>query len=73
MRNFFVALGFLTKFPVPKELKVDERSLAQSTIFFPVVGFLLGVALVLISNVLNPFLPIRVINLIAVLLLVIFT
>lgn len=63
MKNFLVAMGFLTKIPIPKKLAIDDKNLAKSMAFFPLVGLLLGLILVFLNIVLNPFLPERLINL----------
>ena len=42
MRRFLAAMRFLTVIPFPGSWGTDESSLADSTIFFPVVGLLIG-------------------------------
>ncbi len=43
VRAFFSALMFLTRIPCPSWVDHNERSLAESVVYFPVVGFLVGV------------------------------
>ncbi|MDD4889129.1 MAG: adenosylcobinamide-GDP ribazoletransferase [Phycisphaerae bacterium] len=42
MKSFLAAIRFLTILPVPGTWGTDERSLASSVPFFPIVGLLLG-------------------------------
>ncbi len=42
---YFAALMFLTRLPIPKWVKHDEKYMQQSTTYFPLVGILVGVLL----------------------------
>jgi adenosylcobinamide-GDP ribazoletransferase len=53
--SFFAALQFLTLFPWPKRTERSADELGPSAIFFPVIGFLLGLILVLVNVLLEPF------------------
>lgn len=55
MNSFFVALQFLTLFPSPRRMERSADEAGSSAIFFPVVGFLLGLILVLVNFLLEPF------------------
>ena len=46
LHSFITALQFLTIFRVRKEHEVDENDLAQSMVYFPFVGFVIGLVLV---------------------------
>ena len=46
IKNFITALQFLTIFTVKKKHTVEEGDLAKSMIYFPVIGFLIGLILV---------------------------
>lgn len=46
IKNFINAVQFLTIFTVNKEYQAEERSLARSIVYFPVIGFLIGFFLV---------------------------
>lgn len=46
LRNFVTAVQFLTILPVRRTHEPDESDLARSMIYFPVVGFLIGIVLV---------------------------
>ena len=46
IRNFIIALQFLTIFTVSKKHNVEEGDLAKSMVYFPFVGFLIGFILV---------------------------
>jgi adenosylcobinamide-GDP ribazoletransferase len=53
--SFFAALQFLTLFPWPRRPDRLASEVGSSAIFFPVIGFLLGLVLVLINFLLAPF------------------
>ena len=55
MNAFFAALQFLTLFPWPKRMDHSADEVGRSTIFFPVIGLLLGLILVLFNSLLKPF------------------
>ncbi len=42
MKGFFAAIKFLTILPVPRGLGGDEKTLARSVPYFPLVGLLIG-------------------------------
>lgn len=73
MKDFLVAVGFLTKIPIPKKLILDDKNLAKSMVYFPLVGLLLGLILVLANFVLTPFLPAKIVNLLLILFLILLT
>jgi adenosylcobinamide-GDP ribazoletransferase len=55
VKSFFAALQFLTLFPWPKRTDRSADEVGPSTIFFPVIGSLLGLILVLVNVLLEPF------------------
>ena len=55
MSSFFAALQFLTLFPWPRRTDRSADEVGSSAIFFPVIGFLLGLILVLVNFLLAPF------------------
>ena len=73
MKSFLIAVGFLTKLPVPKKLAIEDKDLSGSMAYFPLAGFLLGLMLILVNALLAPFLPARMVNLILVLFLILIT
>jgi adenosylcobinamide-GDP ribazoletransferase len=52
---FLAALQFLTLFPCPRRTEHSNDELGRSAIFFPVIGFMLGLILVLVNFLLSPF------------------
>jgi adenosylcobinamide-GDP ribazoletransferase len=46
LKNFITALQFLTIITVRKDHEIEEGDMAKSIVYFPVVGFLIGVLLV---------------------------
>jgi adenosylcobinamide-GDP ribazoletransferase len=73
MTNFLTAISFLTKIPIPKKLIIDDKDLARSMAFFPIVGLLLGLILAAVNTALTPFISDRLVNLILVLLSILLT
>lgn len=53
MNSFFAALQFLTFFPWPKRAYRSADEIGRGTVFFPVIGFLLGLILVLANSLLE--------------------
>lgn len=52
MRNFLIALQFLTRFPLPAGLSPSEAEIGRSTRMYPLVGLVLGLFLALLYLVL---------------------
>ncbi len=62
MNAFLVALGFLTRIPVPSAGdNFTSHSLSRSTVFFPVVGGIIGAVNAGLYLILEPFLPMAVV------------
>ncbi len=57
LRSFFAALRFLTPVPVPESWAGGERELSRSSLFFPVVGLLVGGAAAAVCIGLDHILP----------------
>jgi adenosylcobinamide-GDP ribazoletransferase len=55
VNSFLAALQFLTLFPWPRRPDRSAGEVAPSVIFFPVIGFLLGLILVLVNFLLERF------------------
>ena len=53
MNSFFAALQFLTICPWPKRADRSADEVGRATVFFPLVGLLLGLILVLVNGVLE--------------------
>ncbi len=54
IRDFSTALTFLTILPFPTPKTSEESSLAKSMIFFPLIGFLIGVIALTAAHFLEP-------------------
>jgi adenosylcobinamide-GDP ribazoletransferase len=54
VNSFFAALQFLTVFPWPKRACRSGDEIGRGAVFFPVIGFLLGLILVLVNSLLEP-------------------
>lgn len=72
-RNFITALQFLTVFTVKKDHEVDEAGLARSMVYFPFVGFVIGIILVYTDKALLWFFPDAIVNIFILLVSVLVT
>jgi adenosylcobinamide-GDP ribazoletransferase len=57
VRDFLQAFSFLTILPVGKRLPLEDRSLARSMAFFPLVGLVIGLLLALGYSLLSFLMP----------------
>lgn len=57
MKNFLIALQFLTRIPVKIHGEIKETDLVNSVVFFPLVGLILGLILVGTNFILSLFFP----------------
>jgi len=73
LHKFITALQFLTVFTVKKDHEVDENDLARSMVYFPFVGFVIGIVLVYADKVLLRLFPDTISNIFLVLLSVLVT
>jgi adenosylcobinamide-GDP ribazoletransferase len=53
--GFFAALQFLTIFPCPRRSDRSADEAGRAAVFFPVIGFLLGLILVLVNGLLEAY------------------
>ncbi len=57
MKRFFAAISFLTRLPVPQKFVFEAADVGRSTVFFPLVGALIGLfqtgALLVFGNAAN--------------------
>lgn len=56
MKNLFTAMSVLTALPLRRHTAVSDEDLARSTLFFPVVGFMIGFLLMAVTWWLSPIL-----------------
>jgi adenosylcobinamide-GDP ribazoletransferase len=73
LHKFITALQFLTVFTVKKDHEVDENDLARSMVYFPFVGFVIGIVLVYADKVLLRLFPDTISNIFLILLSVLIT
>jgi adenosylcobinamide-GDP ribazoletransferase len=57
VRPFLAALSFLTVTPISGKWAPSEKDLASGTVFFPIVGLVIGIIAALIFSTLRLFLP----------------
>jgi len=53
MDSFLIALQFLTRIPVRQQTAVDDAALGQSVLYYPLIGFLIGVLLSILALALS--------------------
>jgi adenosylcobinamide-GDP ribazoletransferase len=51
---FLLALQFLTRVPVLMPLTVNDKQLGLSVLFYPLIGLLIGMAMLLLASILTP-------------------
>ena len=73
LHGFITALQFLTIFTIRKEHKVEENDLARSMVYFPFVGFIIGLILVYTDKALLWIFPDTVSNIFLLILSVVIT
>lgn len=73
MGSFWTALKFLTAISRPKSVTTTPHEVSQSAPFFPLVGFCLGLILVLFNRILEPYLESEILGVVLVALLMLVT
>ncbi len=73
MRTFLTALKFLTVFPWPRKFSTTQGEIGQSAPLFPMVGLCLGLVLVLVNRLLDPYLSPGIHSALLVTLLILMT
>ncbi len=73
MKSFLTALKFLTILPVHKKMDIQDKKLAKSAGYFPLVGALIGLLLVAVDFILRPFFPDSIVNLFILITLILVT
>jgi len=71
--DFKAAMAFLTIFPVANKVEIDQPRMARSMGFFPAVGLLLGLGLVVLNWLLDSLIPRPVLDCLLVLSLILAT
>lgn len=65
LRQFLLAVQFLTRLPVPRRLATTEEELGQATAFFPLVGAIVGGSAATVFVLANRIVPLSVAVLLA--------
>lgn len=68
--DFRLAGAFLTIFPTARDLAMEPERLGRSMAFFPGVGLVLGLGLVVVNWVLTPLIPGAVLDCLLILILI---
>ncbi|PLX98134.1 MAG: adenosylcobinamide-GDP ribazoletransferase [Desulfuromonas sp.] len=71
--DFKSAVAFLTIFPVADKVEIDQERLARSMGFFPAVGLVLGLGLVVLNWLLDALIPRPVLDCLLILCLILAT
>ena len=71
--SFLAALQFLTSLPLPQRREASPEELGRSTTYFPVVGLIIGIILVILNWLLSLVLPSAVVSALLIVALVIIT
>ena len=71
--SFIVALQFLTSIPVPLKREYTPREMGKSTLYFPVVGLIIGLTLAGLHWLLGLLLPYGLVNAFIIIALVLLT
>ncbi|MCK5810355.1 MAG: adenosylcobinamide-GDP ribazoletransferase [Cocleimonas sp.] len=53
IKSFFIAQIFLTRIPTPKIAEMKEEEISSSILYYPVVGFFIGLFLILVAELLS--------------------
>lgn len=69
IKPFLAAIQFLTVCPLPSALKTDERDIARSSAYFPVVGLAVGAAAAGLDGALTHVLPLPAASVLTVIFL----
>lgn len=73
MRSLLAAFQFLTVLPGPRTVTATPEEIGRSTLFFPLVGFFLGLILVLCNQLIEPYLASEILSVVLVSLLILMT
>jgi adenosylcobinamide-GDP ribazoletransferase len=73
MRSFWTAFHLLTIFPCYARSTLVPEEIGKSTSFFPLVGFCLGLILVLINWLLDPYLASEIVSVLIIAVLILMT
>jgi adenosylcobinamide-GDP ribazoletransferase len=71
--SFLAALQFLTSIPVSIKRKLEPAQIGQATMWFPLIGFIIGLVLALLNLLLGLILPTSVVNVLLIAALVVIT
>lgn len=57
MKGFLIALQFLTRIPINIEGTIEEEDLVKSVYYYPLIGLIMGIILVLFYDLLTKLVP----------------
>ena len=67
-KTFFIAQTFLTRIPTPKISDISEKELSQSILYYPLIGFCLGLCLIFFTYLFSSFVNETAFSVIAVII-----
>ncbi|HAV10695.1 MAG TPA: adenosylcobinamide-GDP ribazoletransferase [Dehalococcoidia bacterium] len=71
--GFWVALQFLTIFPVPRRFIAKMEHVGESVVYFPIIGLIIGIILALLSIALSYVFPRQIVSVLLVIALAVLT
>ena len=71
--SFLAALQFLTSIPVSIKRKMEPAQIGRATMWFPLIGFIIGLVLALLNLLLGLIFPASVVNVLLIVAMVIIT
>lgn len=73
MQGFLFAISFLTRIPVPFNIDYNNKLPSRSFSYFTMVGFIIGLILVMADRLFSYLLPVSIVNILLLILLVYLT
>jgi adenosylcobinamide-GDP ribazoletransferase len=69
LKSFFIAQTFLTRIPTPKIDEMDGEEVSYSLLYYPVIGFFIGLFLILIASLLSNSVGVEAYNVVAAIII----
>ncbi len=73
LEKILIAIGFLTKLPIPKSLEFSSLKLSSGLVFGPLIGLLIGSLLVVINLVSSIYFPSYIVAVLVLVIYIFFT
>lgn len=73
LKNFLMSLQFLTIINIKNDTTIDKKSFRKTVIFFPLIGLLIGILLVVTSRLSSAILPLSISDAVVLIVLILIT